>query len=432
MKKKTFSLPIDAFSSIPLDHYPDDFTFIVNGTSFPTKRFIADLLSPKIRNFHFTDETYDRISIETKEEGNFSDLLNIAIKGKFTFPQSKIKYVYEIFSLLDNFEFIDSTGFFSDEITVNNVFDKINVKNSFKLSIDDEIEFLAKHMVNLSTQIKKLDISFIELILSNDHLLVESEDWLYEFVKSIDLTLLEYIKFGFLSEGSMNDFITKFDISNLNIGIWNSICERLKMKIERGNKEINSNSDRYQTQVIDIKYEGNGLKGIISYLNKKSKNKRNSIDHSKIESELFESVSVTSSTTYSNSYAPENVLQLENDSLFGSKNQPDQWICFDFKDNLVQVKSYSIRSSNFWGQNQEHPRNWILECSNDKKRWKTIDKRTDCNELNEKGVTKTFIVESQHKKSRYFRLKQTGENCKGNYCFNISAVEFFGKLTLKQ
>lgn len=259
MKKKTFSLPIDAFSSIPLDHYPDDFTFIVNGTSFPTKRFIADLLSPKIRNFHFTDETYDRISIETKEEGNFSDLLNIAIKGKFTFPQSKIKYVYEIFSLLDNFEFIDSTGFFSDEITVNNVFDKINVKNSFKLSIDDEIEFLAKHMVNLSTQIKKLDISFIELILSNDHLLVESEDWLYEFVKSIDLTFLEYIKFGFLSEESMNDFITKFDISNLNIGIWNSICERLKMKIERGNNEINSNSDRYQTQVIDIKYEGNGL-----------------------------------------------------------------------------------------------------------------------------------------------------------------------------
>lgn len=416
MKNKEFSLPIDAISSIPLNHYPDDFTFIVNGKSFPTKRFIADLLSPKIRNFHLIDESYDQISIETNEEGDFSHILNIAIKGKQVFLNSKLKYVYEIFTQLENIDFIESTGFFSEEITVKNVINKITVKTGFNLNVDEEISFLANHISDLSSQIKKLDISLIELILNNDHLLIESEDWLYRYVKSINSSLFECIKFYYLSEESMNNFISTFDISNLNIGIWKSLCDRLKLKIEN-NSEIDSK--RFKTLVLEVIYEGKGLNGIVSYLKNQSENNENIIN-------------VTASTSYGNSYLPENVIDFENDSLFGSKNQPEQWICFDFKNNLLQVKNYSIRSSSFWGQNQEHPKNWVLECSNDKKKWRIIDKKVECNELNEKGVVKTFTVEKQHPKSRYFRLRQIGENCKGNYCFNISAVEFFGKLALMQ
>ena len=232
----------------------------------------------------------------------------------------------------------------------------------------------------------------------------------------------------------MNDFISTFDISQLNIGIWNSLCQRLKLKID-----INSDIDskRFKTQTLDIKYEGKGLKGIISYLSNQTKKSNSSSeeeedldDDDDDDNNINQKVCVTASSSYSSSYSPQNVLELDKDTLFGSRNQPDQWICFDFKDNLVQLKNYTIRSSNFWGPNREHPKSWVLECSNDKKRWKTIDKKVDCNELNEKGAIKTFLVENQHPKSRYFRLKQIGENCKGNYCFNISAVEFFGKLTL--
>lgn len=434
MKNKILSLPPDALSTIPLSHYPDNFTFVVNGTSFPTKRLIADLLSPKIRNYHLIDEACDQISIETRTKGNFSNILNIAIKGKQAFPNSEIKYVYEVLSQLDNFDFIDSTGFFSDEITVTNVFDKIDIKNSFRLDISEEISFLANHIGELSSKIKKLDINIIELILRNDHLLIENEDWLYEYVIKINTCLLECIKFSYLSEEVMNDFISTFDISQLNIGIWNSLCQRLKLKID-----INSDIDskRFKTQTLDIKYEGKGLKGIISYLSNQTKKSNSSSeeeedldDDDDDDNNINQKVCVTASSSYSSSYSPQNVLELDKDTLFGSRNQPDQWICFDFKDNLVQLKNYTIRSSNFWGPNREHPKSWVLECSNDKKRWKTIDKKVDCNELNEKGAIKTFLVENQHPKSRYFRLKQIGENCKGNYCFNISAVEFFGKLTL--
>lgn len=60
-----FSLSFNNIKSIPFDKYEKNFTFIVNGKEYETSRFVADILSPIVREYHFIDESMNSISIDT-------------------------------------------------------------------------------------------------------------------------------------------------------------------------------------------------------------------------------------------------------------------------------------------------------------------------------------------------------------------------------
>ena len=78
-----FKLSIDSFNEIPFDKYEKNFTFIVNEKEYPTSRIIADLLSPTIRQFHFTDESINSFIINTthqEESHDFSEFLSLSIE----------------------------------------------------------------------------------------------------------------------------------------------------------------------------------------------------------------------------------------------------------------------------------------------------------------------------------------------------------------
>lgn len=65
---------------IPFDKYEQNFTFIVNDKEFHTSRFLADLISPIIRQYHTIDNTIDIFKLNFKEENSkltFSDFLKI-------------------------------------------------------------------------------------------------------------------------------------------------------------------------------------------------------------------------------------------------------------------------------------------------------------------------------------------------------------------
>lgn len=62
----SFSLSIDNLKQIPFEKYDNKFTFIVNGKRYETSRFIADLLSPIIREYHYSDETKTEYILKTK------------------------------------------------------------------------------------------------------------------------------------------------------------------------------------------------------------------------------------------------------------------------------------------------------------------------------------------------------------------------------
>lgn len=125
---------------------------------------------------------------------------------------------------------------------------------------------------------------------------------------------------------------------------------------------------------------------------------------------------------------PKNAVELETDWVFCSANEPNSWICYDFKGARVSPTSYSIRSGSL-GPGSCNPRSWVLEVSNNGIWWDVADQRDDNNSLNDVHVIKNFRVTRQVRSSRYIRLRMSGVNHRGTDGFVISALEIFGGLS---
>jgi hypothetical protein len=137
-------------------------------------------------------------------------------------------------------------------------------------------------------------------------------------------------------------------------------------------------------------------------------------------------VSLFGSTTFreSPSHAARNVANLTNTSnIFHSKNEPNQWICYDFKNRKVRLPNYSIHlySGHFY------LRSWIVEESLNCSKWFFLDCHQNNNEMTSTHPIGTFTV-SQSNESRFIRLRQIGKNASGNDYLILDAFELFGQL----
>ena len=126
--KTSLKLFID-LKKIPFDRYRKDFTFIVNGEEYPTHRIIADLLSPKVRQFHFIDETVDTFTITTNEKCDFNSIILFAITGEIQISKDELTNYCSIFMQLGNKDaFLQLIPQYDEKITIDNVFDSIKNK----------------------------------------------------------------------------------------------------------------------------------------------------------------------------------------------------------------------------------------------------------------------------------------------------------------
>ena len=113
---------------------------------------------------------------------------------------------------------------------------------------------------------------------------------------------------------------------------------------------------------------------------------------------------------------------------FTSKDEPNSWICYDFKRRRVVPTSYSIESCEYL-PGDLHPKSWIFEGSNDgtEGSWEIIDRRNDNDDLNYFDVTHNFSLEAQPCRGfRFLRLRQTGKNHCGSDTLAIVSFEIFG------
>jgi hypothetical protein len=104
---------------------------------------------------------------------------------------------------------------------------------------------------------------------------------------------------------------------------------------------------------------------------------------------------------------------------FESKNEPGQWICWDFHKRRVALHYYKIRSSLL--------KSWLVETSLDGKRWTEIDRRTDDYSFSIGGNAATFAI-APREAFRFIRLAQTGKTRLNEDRLLLTAVEFFGTL----
>jgi hypothetical protein len=117
-------------------------------------------------------------------------------------------------------------------------------------------------------------------------------------------------------------------------------------------------------------------------------------------------VDVSASAVWSN-YSPQNAVDLGQKICFHSPNQPNQWLCYDFKNSFLC--------------------SWVVEGSDDGSRWTVLDERTNNTEADSRNPIITFPV-TRHRKCRFIRLRQTGKNANHSHFLALFGFELFGRV----
>jgi hypothetical protein len=113
-----------------------------------------------------------------------------------------------------------------------------------------------------------------------------------------------------------------------------------------------------------------------------------------------------------------NIADLTSYFGFSSKDEPGQWVCWDFRQMRVRPTHYTIKSYSL--------RSWVVEGSMDGGSWTEIDRKTDSQVF--KGWDTGSFVVSKPAECRFIRLTQTGKSHYDDDALLLHAVEFFGTL----
>ena len=71
---------------------------------------------------------------------------------------------------------------------------------------------------------------------------------------------------------------------------------------------------------------------------------------------------------------------------------------------------------------------WLVECSNDKKKWTRIDTKNNINDFAKVGDYFTYQCDKPSIYAKYVRFNLTSVTYRGCYHFHISRMEFFGRM----
>lgn len=438
MSSAQIKLKKSSILHIPFESYEKDFKFIVNGIEFQTSRVIADLLSPKISEIHKVDATVDEFIINTKEKGDFSNFLKLINFEQKTIKDNEIEFILSIIEKLGIKTISVDFEYKEEENTIEKVLQRIknHEKNPIFYSkyLQKEIEFISSKFYEMKEEeeeITNLQNETIERIFNNEHIQLKTEDQLLNIINQLYLKnpensyLYSFVEFINLSKESISKFIEIFDTSYLTNDTWNKITERLQQEIKQ-TKENNNKSTRYSTTketnkepkqsgtIIEFN-NNNNLDGIINFLKKQSNNNIQNI------------INITASSIGCLYYPLTNIIEYENNIKYTfTKNEPNQWICIDFKNRKIIPTHYTIRTSH---DVNNHLKTWVIEASNDNSTWDKLDEQTNNNTTNGKNIVHTFPISTKNDKAyEYIRIRQTEKNWNNNNYLDLSAIEFHGTL----
>ena len=387
-----------------------------NNEKFPTSRFLADLLSPKISKYHKLDKKRVSFEIKTKHRGDFNKILNFAKNGTISLTSDEVEYFREVMRILGNTtELANFCPEVHQDITKENIFIRINQKRDGFLSIEDELNYISSHFDELyneyEEQLSLLDCDILERIFHNPNLKVLNEDILFTFALNLYeqsdqySSLFENILFSNVSKNNIQKFLELFDVNQINAEIWRRLSERILNDLSTDSLEAmyNQNIDQYNSRY------GHKL-NIIEYLTQKC------------GGNVKEKGEIIVKSSKSNGEL-ENIFEQSDDKSFCTANNSNGWILFDFKQRRVQIDTYSLKT----GKSQYHLKNWCLEASDDGNIFEVIGREEDCSKLN--GQSQQSEFKAKHNKpQRYIRLRMDGVNWNNNYCLELNQIGFTGQL----
>jgi hypothetical protein len=136
-------------------------------------------------------------------------------------------------------------------------------------------------------------------------------------------------------------------------------------------------------------------------------------------------IRVTSTSGQSASdWAAKNAADLSPLVSFLSKDEPGQWICWNFGEMRARPTHYTIQAS-FGGL-----KSWVVEGSLDGRTWTEIHRQTGNQAFGDgRGWSTASFAVSHSGEFGFIRLTQTEKNHRGDDYLHLYVVEFFGTLS---
>lgn len=439
-----------------------DFIFILEDKVIKMNRFLAEFISPRVPKMCNADPTINEIDLNQFFDDNqnpkpifSSEIINIFVRSLIGYEveidasQSHKLRVLSI--LLDNEEmFVKMNQLFpitKDLSNIDTCLDYLknfgslkNIGLSFNLELASIIDFISSNFYQIEQEkLLNLSKSTILSIISNNHLLLNDEDSLFDFIEKLfpnnyendsdefnKTHFYEQINFSELSEDKYKDFFDNFNYNDMTGTIWLKISQSI-FDIKR--RPIRANSRRYidgnhayQYTNVEFNNSKSAYNGIVTHLGQGIP--YNALKNGKIN--------VFGSSHWKNfqDCDPINVIKFDDPGFcYHSDSVPNSWITYEFISCKVNPSHYSIRSDAWGPQGYYHPKSWVIEGSNDLQsdNWAVLDTRSNEISLDNRCASNTYTIQNRTNEFyRYLRIRQTDVNTHGDHCFIFSSLEYFG------
>lgn len=437
-----YEIPIHFMKRLIQVYNSDEFNFIIksstnnlNELNYRTTVNKAHVISNKINEIYRIDPTITEYEFvvpnflfkssneEDDQLHSVASTIDLIIKSateKVIVTKEKKKQINIILGLLgDKIEDEES-------IKINNINESISyLHTQFH---DESLKYMSSHLIDMinEDQLFKLDDQIINDIIDSyfnetrNKSSNEEEELIFEKLKNSEeirfvmhfLLQIECDKYT----KEMSEYISSHLTDDIVSNEMNVIVKKFSHLISQNQKEKNESS-------IQIEYEDNELKGIISYL----KNEYGENICEKGEIKIYDNGN--------HSYIHGNILNVinyKNINDFYSNNWGEDpvpnsyegWIEFDFLKRKINLKSYTLRSNLYY-----HAKSWRILGSNDRNHWDVIDQKTN-DFLN--GKYKQHRFECENNKQNYYQYIRfiQDDSFRGDRKHNVdlTAIEFFGSI----
>ena len=417
----SFTLSARGLGNLPLRNYEvRKFVFVVGDVEFETTNLCADFVSLKLARLHRSSPELSRFVLEGSSALVVRDLMKLCRGETVSVNQGNKEGLRELarqLEIVELYTFLEEA--YPEEITLENALDRLVAKESMKIVCEAEVEFVAIHLFDFDKkELAKVPIGVVQSVLSSGSVDGSRCEEIFALVESLCrinpsfFPLFEFVAFEKLKVESVSRFIQVCDSLKGNVslgsGVWRSLCKRLVMKVGGEECEPAGIPGRVSIQLV----ETDPLNGILTFLTQKC---GGNVHKQGI-------VAVTASSYYSIRY-PTNIVDFDHEEYFYSKNEPNQWVQYEFKTGRVIVDYYTLKTRQFGGG--YHIQSWVVEGSTDGQNWDEINRQENVKELAQEGCVRSFPVDSTSE-FRFLRIRQTGPNSNGSNAMTLARFEVFG------
>lgn len=343
---------------------------------------LYEFISKSIKNRHVL---FRFIDLQKLSNDKFDEMYELYVSQND--PESKIYFQFLPTNLRFFKDFKDRQKSLEDEIKELREINK-NLQSQKDKAVDDNSQ-LQSQLNHFKTSQESLEDEVKRVAEINKNLQIQQDKAVADNKQLIS---------------QLNQLQNEIKASNKQRDEYQSQCQKLLEKT--------------QMQGTEYKYSAN-FDGIINSLNKKCGGNCSEEGVINVTCSKVQHYAATNLTNYNN--------RIKNVWI---DNQLNGFFEFDFRDKKVIITDYEFETPNS-GKDNGYPKNWTVECSNDKNDWFVIDRITNDEHLH--GPLKHHVFKAKNPigtPCRYVRIYQRGRSHSSSedYYFGLLKVEFYGQL----